>query len=196
MAVATARPLSKPLICGADGARGAGAGRGAAAGAGAAGAAFAVGAAAGAAPAVGAAAAAVEAVGATGAGILMVGEAVGLGGKLMRTVSFFGCTLEASAGFGGTAPPGGGVGTFSAIRSISVEKLWSRAAGVKLLSLREDRSHALRREFKVHVVSHFFGGLREARGSADLRLRGEATLFASDQRPSRSYFWRTSAVIT
>jgi hypothetical protein len=42
--------------------------------------------------------------------------AVGFGGKLMRTVSFLGCTLEASAGFGGTAPPGGfGLIGFSAI---------------------------------------------------------------------------------
>jgi hypothetical protein len=32
----------------------------------------------------------------------MVGDAVGLGGKLMRTVSFFGCTLEASTGLGAT----------------------------------------------------------------------------------------------
>jgi hypothetical protein len=39
-------------------------------------------------------------------GSLIVGEAVGFGGKLIRTVSFFGCTLAASAGFGGTAPEG------------------------------------------------------------------------------------------
>ena len=38
-------------------------------------------------------------------GNLMVGEAVGLGGNVMRTVSFFGWTL-ASAGLGGTAPLG------------------------------------------------------------------------------------------
>src|SRR5207302_11099959 len=49
-----------------------------------------------------------------GAGILIVGAAVGLGGKLIRTVSFFGCTLAASVGFGGTAPEGG-FGMFSAI---------------------------------------------------------------------------------
>jgi hypothetical protein len=47
-------------------------------------------------------------------GNLIVGADVGLGGKLMRTVSFFGCTLAASAGFGGIAPLGG-VGVFSAI---------------------------------------------------------------------------------
>src|SRR6266571_264063 len=40
--------------------------------------------------------------------------AAGLGGRLMRTVSFFGCTLAASDGLGGTAP-GGGLGSFSAI---------------------------------------------------------------------------------
>lgn len=37
-------------------------------------------------------------------GNLMVDVEVGLGGRLMRTVSFFGCTLGASAGFGGTPP--------------------------------------------------------------------------------------------
>jgi hypothetical protein len=40
--------------------------------------------------------------------------AVGFGGKLMRTVSFFGCTFAASAGLGGI-PLGGGFGLFSAI---------------------------------------------------------------------------------
>ncbi len=44
---------------------------------------------------------------AAGAGILIVGEAVGFGGKLIRTVSFLGCTLEASAGFAAAAPAGG-----------------------------------------------------------------------------------------
>jgi hypothetical protein len=43
----------------------------------------------------------------------MVGAAVGFGGKLMRTVSFFGCTLPVSF-FGGTAPVGM-FGMFSAI---------------------------------------------------------------------------------
>ena len=32
--------------------------------------------------------------------------ALGLGGKLMRTVSFLGWTFEGSGGFGGTAPLG------------------------------------------------------------------------------------------
>ncbi len=45
-------------------------------------------------------------------GNLIVAEAVGFGGKLMRTVSFFGCTLAASAGLGGR--PLGKLG-FSAI---------------------------------------------------------------------------------
>jgi hypothetical protein len=40
--------------------------------------------------------------------------AVGFGGKLIRTVSFLGCTLAASAGFGGI-PPGGIFGVLSAI---------------------------------------------------------------------------------
>ena len=43
--------------------------------------------------------------------------AVGLGGRLMRTVSFFGCTLAASTGFGGI-PPGGRLGLLSAIKLI------------------------------------------------------------------------------
>ena len=65
-------------------------------------------------PADGAALAGVAAAIAEGAGILMVGEAVGFGGRLMRTVSFLGCTLAASAGFGGTGPVGV-LGIFSAI---------------------------------------------------------------------------------
>jgi hypothetical protein len=47
-------------------------------------------------------------------GNLIVGADVGLGGKLMRTVSFFGWTFDASAGLGGWAPPGD-VGILSAI---------------------------------------------------------------------------------
>jgi hypothetical protein len=43
--------------------------------------------------------------------------AVGLGGKLMRTVSFFGCTFADSGGFGGTGPLGG-FGMFSGIKLI------------------------------------------------------------------------------
>lgn len=49
-----------------------------------------------------------------GDGILIAGPAVGLGGRLMRTVSFFGWTFAASAGLGGTAPAGE-LGVFSAI---------------------------------------------------------------------------------
>jgi hypothetical protein len=37
-------------------------------------------------------------------GNLIVGAEVGLGGKLIRTVSFLGCTLALSAGLGGSAP--------------------------------------------------------------------------------------------
>jgi hypothetical protein len=60
-------------------------------------------------------------------GNLIVGAEVGLGGKLMRTVSFFGCTLAASAGLGGNAPPGG-LGVFSAI-------FFNPASSVKLLRI-------------------------------------------------------------
>jgi hypothetical protein len=49
----------------------------------------------------------------------MVGAAEGLGGRLMRTVSFLGCTLEAS-GLGGTAPPGK-LGMFSAINVVDLK---------------------------------------------------------------------------
>jgi hypothetical protein len=47
-------------------------------------------------------------------GSFIVGADVGLGGKLIRTVSFFGWTFEASAGLGGSAPPGD-VGKLSGI---------------------------------------------------------------------------------
>src|SRR5882672_3183923 len=116
-AAATASDLSRPptpAMTGAD--RGAGAGR--PAGAAAERGAGVGGAGAGACPVAGAAgaAAATEAAGAigAGAGILIVGAAVGLGGKLIRTVSFLGCTFAASAGLGGTAP--GVLGMFSAIK--------------------------------------------------------------------------------
>ena len=69
-----------------------------------------------AAPAIGAAGAGVAAATAAGDGILIVGAAVGLGGKLIRTVSFFGCTLADSDGLGGAAPMGT-CGLFSAITS-------------------------------------------------------------------------------
>ncbi len=64
----------------------------------------------------GAAAAVVGA--AEGAGILMVGAEVGFGGRLIRTVSFFGCIFAASAGLGGKesagATEGAGVGVSGA----------------------------------------------------------------------------------
>ncbi len=122
MARALSRPLT-PIATGAD--RGAEADRpagvaagrwagvgGAEAGTGVGARTVAVGAAEDAGAAAGAAAAA-WAVGA-GAGILMVGAALGFGGKLIRTVSFFGCTFAASVGLGGTAPDGV-FGMFSAI---------------------------------------------------------------------------------
>jgi hypothetical protein len=115
-AAATASPLSSPPIAGAAGAIGRGAGRaaGAAVGAGRGVGDGGVAACAGAAGVGAAGAAAVGGADAAGAGILIVGAAVGLGGKLIRTVSFFGCTLAASAGLGGTAPEGV-FGMFSAI---------------------------------------------------------------------------------
>jgi hypothetical protein len=90
---------------------GAGAGRGAGVGA--------AGIGAGAAGADTGAAAAAGATGA-GAGILIVGAAVGFGGRLIRTVSFLGCTFAASAGFGGTAPEGV-LGRLSAINLCAIQ---------------------------------------------------------------------------
>ena len=55
-------------------------------------------------------------------GSLMVGAAEGLGGKLMRTVSFLGCTLPVSFFGGGTAPVGGLGGRFSAIALLGQDK--------------------------------------------------------------------------
>ncbi len=66
-------------------------------------------------------AAALGAVATAGVGILIVGAAVGFGGRLIRTVSFLGWTLAASAGLGG-AGAAGVSGVFSAI-NISGAKL-------------------------------------------------------------------------
>ena len=125
-AAAIARTVSSVLTAGREGA-GAIAGRGAAgAERGAAGAAAvargALGACAGAALG-GAAGAAADGppVGPPGGrvGSLMVGAAEGLGGKLMRTVSFLGWTFPVSF-FGGTAPLGT-LEMFSAIKCISLQ---------------------------------------------------------------------------
>ncbi len=51
-------------------------------------------------------------------GNLIVGAAVGFGGKLMRTVSFFGCTLPVDF-FNGSAPVGApGNGLFGGVSAI------------------------------------------------------------------------------
>src|SRR6185436_16808864 len=95
-AATTAKPTSTPLVRDPPPPDRAGACRGAAAGAGRCAVAWAADGAGGAAvagAAIGAAGAGVAVATVEGAGILMVGDAVGLGGKLMRTVSFFGCTL-------------------------------------------------------------------------------------------------------
>ena len=71
--------------------------------------------------AVAGAAAGAAAVGAAPAGgrdgSLIVGAAVGFGGRAIRTVSFFGCTLAASGGLG--APPGG-TGEFGVGSAITI----------------------------------------------------------------------------
>jgi hypothetical protein len=86
---------------------------------------------AGTAKAVGADVAGAETPLAAGVGNLIAGAPVGLGGKLIRTVSFFGWTLAASAGLGGTAPDGK-LGMFSAI--FSAPTLESTTGSVKSLS--------------------------------------------------------------
>src|SRR5206468_6685482 len=116
-AAARASALSSPLTPATTGARRCGgAGRPVAVGTAVGRGAGVRGAGAGACAGAGAAATGTAAAGAAdaGAGILIVGAAVGLGGKLIRTVSFFGCTFAASVGFGGTAPEGG-IGMLSAI---------------------------------------------------------------------------------
>jgi hypothetical protein len=56
-------------------------------------------------------------------GSLMVGAAVGFGGKLMRTVSFLGCTLPVDF-FNGSAPVGApGNGLFGGTSAISLVKI-------------------------------------------------------------------------
>jgi hypothetical protein len=147
-AAAIAKPVSKALTALRTGTPTTGAGRGAGAGAGAerglgvaagrvgAGAAATVGGVegrgAGAAGMTGAAGVTTTDAGAEPAGG-KVGNlivAVGFGGKLMRTVSFFGCTFAASAGFGGTPL---GFGLFSAINLLCDFKLKLPLAGVKLI---------------------------------------------------------------
>jgi hypothetical protein len=133
MAAATARKVSRALTLWPTTTFGAGRGAEAGAGREPAGA----GAATGAAPARGAAAggAAKVAVGAGAAvgppggkvGNLMVGAAEGLGGKLIRTVSFLGWTFPVSF-LGGTAPMGafgilGMFGLFSAINYLKQTKI-------------------------------------------------------------------------
>ena len=70
-------------------------------------------------------------------GNFMVGAEVGFGGKLMRTVSFFGCTLPVSAFLGGVGGTGGvpglGLGMFSAISSFSLSEAMTHSAGCQTL---------------------------------------------------------------
>ncbi len=56
-------------------------------------------------------------------GSLIVGDEVGLGGKLMRTVSFLGWIFAASAGLGGNAPGG----TLVGFSDISFSSCWCQS---------------------------------------------------------------------
>ena len=78
-------------------------------------------------------------------GNLIVGEAVGLGGKAIRTVSFFGCTFAAS-GTGGVAP-GGGLGVGSAIKLICEHNVWVGKNSVKSLMPSKGARPLTEREF-------------------------------------------------
>lgn len=70
------------------------------------------------------------------AGSLMVGEDAGFGGRLIRTVSFFGCTFAASGGLGGMAPSGE-FGLFSDITVAVLPRRGSRrSAGQTLEGLK------------------------------------------------------------
>jgi hypothetical protein len=102
---------------------------------------------------------------AEGAGILIVGAAVGFGGKLMRTVSFFGWIfpdslfgaaggVAPSGGVGGTAP--GPDGIFGLLSAICVStKLRFQAQSVNSIApqfpakinpeIQKRRSHCFRR---------------------------------------------------
>ena len=133
-----------PTITGAGAGRGdAAAGRGAAA-AGAAAPIRGAGACVGAAVPIGGAGAAAAGppVGPPGGNVgnLIVGAADGLGGKLIRTVSFLGWTFPVSF-FGGTAPPGV-FGMFSAINvNFGLNYSWLRRVSISLYSqiARSDR---------------------------------------------------------
>lgn len=111
-------------------------------------------------------------------GNLMVGAAVGFGGRLMRTVSFFGCTLPVSFFGGGMAPvgmagmngAGGGVAGFglgggtSAImllpkisRASVLSNFYSGRNGIKHLANRTNfirRFHRFTQMGKFSICEH------------------------------------------
>lgn len=108
-------------------------------------------------------------------GSLIVGEELGLGGRLMRTVSFLGWTFAASAGLGGTAPPGV-MGLLSAISLFDAAKLGSAHGSVKLLLAAPPvRSRPARRGGERESLSCAGGGLRgsQAAGNAGGHRAGE-----------------------
>jgi hypothetical protein len=93
-------------------------------------------------------------------GSLIVGEELGLGGRLMRTVSFLGWTFAASAGRGGTAPPGV-IGLLSAISMFDEAKLGSAQVRVKLFrDWPPVRSWPARSDWERECLSRGGSGLR------------------------------------
>ena len=85
-------------------------------------------------------------------GSLMVGAAVGFGGKLIRTVSFLGCTLPVDF-FNGSAPVGvPGNGLFGGMSAILIEDK-RRGAAVKFNSFRPCQNFTPPRSFSSQVLT-------------------------------------------
>jgi len=78
----------------------------------------------------------------------MVGAAVGLGGKLIRTVSFLGWTLPVSF-FGGTAP----LGMFGMFSAIKYNLLKIKVAGPACQTLNPVENRATERVRRVSLPS-------------------------------------------
>lgn len=101
-------------------------------------------------------------------GSLIVGAAEGLGGKLMRTVSFLGWTFPVSF-FGGTAPVGM-LGIFSAIKY-----MWSQtriaAPGCQTLIPAASQIYASARASPAARRSPLQRGARSSRGRATLTVK-------------------------
>jgi hypothetical protein len=99
----------------------------------------------------------------------MVGAAEGLGGKLMRTVSFLGWTLPVSF-FGGTAPLGM-LGMFSAIKCISLQ-IKVTAPGCQTLIPTEISAREHFQEISPLALTPCFSELKDRDGEHPSRSNG------------------------